>query len=77
MTSLFKKQAKLVAFLIFEWRTGCDQPQGGPAGEVEGLCWKTPHPPARKHNWWRYPAPFYNQTSVFLTKQISTTSTIK
>ena len=43
MSSLFKKQAELVTFLIFVWRTGCDQPECSPAGEV-GIMLKDPKP---------------------------------
>ena len=42
MSSLFKKQAELVAFLIL----GCDQPEWGPAGE-EDIMLKDP---AKRHN---------------------------
>ena len=44
MSSLFEKQAGLVAFLIFRWRTGCDQPEWGPADEW-GIMLKDPNPP--------------------------------
>ena len=43
MSSFFKKQAELVAFLICGWRTGCDQPEWGPTGEV-GIIIKDPKP---------------------------------
>ena len=70
MSSFFKKQAELVAFLIPRWLTECDQPEWGPAGDA-GIMLKDPNPPkepAIRHNWWRYPAPFYNQQAYFLCK---------
>ena len=43
MSSLFKKQAELVAFLILGWQIGCDQPERGPA-TGEGIKLKGPKP---------------------------------
>ena len=44
MSSLFKMQTESVVFLIVGWRTGCDQPEWGPAGEG-GIMLKDRKPP--------------------------------
>ena len=43
MSSLFKNQAEQVAFLIFGWRTGCEQPEWGPAGKGSIMLKDPPH----------------------------------